>query len=597
MGQARMVTRRQALRIAAASAVAGVAVTTCAARAHADEAVPDEASTFTATYTAWPGYASTMAESLVPGAVPVAAPASGDEAWRFAGAEGPIAPLALRQIGQTTFACLVAGGRIMKVDAATGTVSAQVDLPFPAGTAPRAVFADAVLVTALSQGRLAAFDEDLNAVWTASDTFEDGAGGDAASPVLAAAGGLIYSALAADEGEARSITLAAHADFDGAAASSAQLALSASGIAAPPQLVAQDGVVLLNDGISTVRAVGAVRDWLFADMPAAAVAEDPGCLRLANSLYAQAGRNVAFGVFSDGKAARAVVLGGGGEAAPASAGLVGSQDGSAAEGSSTAVSSSGDAGTPLLAVSASLDLGTGIPACDPVIFADRALVVLADTEGAHTHRALLLALPAAAGDDPVFEAEVDLPGLAAPLAPVPVATAWGARASEATAELLIVDAAGGVVSVEVDAPAGSSPSLRATRLRDPGTAPDTASSPLVTREGTVLLTAPGDASSSDAPSVLALAPDASRAAATPVGGAAGLDTIGSLLTGAALPNGAGIGVGALVLAAGFGAYAFIRNRGGRATQDQGLDTWRARTGDAEGANSAGPRTPDARGRR
>ena len=49
----------------------------------------------------------------------------------------------------------------------------------------------------------------------------------------------------------------------------------------------------------------------------------------------------------------------------------------------------------------------------------------------------------------------------------------------------------------------------------------------------------------------------------------------SSLAGITLPNGAGLGVGVLVFVVGFAAYAYIRNRGGRSAQDEGLNEWRS----------------------
>ena len=109
--------------------------------------------------------------------------------------------------------------------------------------------------------------------------------------------------------------------------------------------------------------------------------------------------------------------------------------------------------------------------------------------------------------------------------------------------------------------------------------------PLVDRDGTlVLVGASGD--------IVALKADASRAVATDVGGHEGLDTVGRSLAGVALPNGAGIGAGALVLGATFVAYAFIRNRGGARDRDEGLDAWRTQHGGGSGADGS-----DGRGRR
>lgn len=92
--------------------------------------------------------------------------------------------------------------------------------------------------------------------------------------------------------------------------------------------------------------------------------------------------------------------------------------------------------------------------------------------------------------------------------------------------------------------------------------------PVVNRDGTLYVCANG--------TLTAYAADADRAASTAVGGANGLDTIAGAMAGISLPNGAGLGVGVLVFAIGFGAYAYIRNGGGRRAHDEGLDEWRSR---------------------
>ena len=110
-----------------------------------------------------------------------------------------------------------------------------------------------------------------------------------------------------------------------------------------------------------------------------------------------------------------------------------------------------------------------------------------------------------------------------------------------------------------------------------GDAPlDTAAAPLshallVNRDGSVFAASRG--------ALTVLAADESRTVNTPVGGSNSLDTLGASLAGVTLPNGAGLGVGALIFVVAFGAYALIRNRGGRRLTDEGLDTWRGRKDD------------------
>ena len=102
---------------------------------------------------------------------------------------------------------------------------------------------------------------------------------------------------------------------------------------------------------------------------------------------------------------------------------------------------------------------------------------------------------------------------------------------------------------------------------------DAAAAPLshalsVNRDGSVFAVSRGE--------LTVFAADASRTVNTPVGGSNSLDTLGASLAGVTLPNGAGLGVGALIFVAAFGAYAVIRNKGGRRLSDEGLDVWRSR---------------------
>lgn len=561
-------TRRRAVRLALAGAAAWGSMPRAAAAAADSDTAADTHESFTSVFTAWSGYATTMRGSLVPGAVPVSAPASDAAAWSLDAPEGAAAvPLALRQTGQATYIYALMGQDLVKLDAATGAKVGDLALPGPVADPARSVFVDATLIVALADGRLAAIDEDLALVWTSGGSGLDltDAGPLATAPL--GVGDRVIAAVASDGAVERRITLSSLAPFDGAALATAPLTAPASPHAAPPQLIRMgDTTALFCDGIRAAHLIDASAERPFEDAPSIEIPQAaPGCLRLASVPVELDGRVAVAGVSSDGSASELVLL------------------------SVTPAADTGAANSaPALALTATLELGAGVPACDPVVFAGRAVAVLGDPADQGGYRAALIDLDPA----PALIAAVELPSLASPLASTPLVTACGPRPAEAAVEIVIADAAGAVVSLALDAPASSAADMRARLLRKPserGLA--TAPSPLATREGTVLIAAPIASSSQ----LVALAPDADRAAATPVGGASGLDTIGGALAGATLPTGAGLGVGALVFAAAFGAYAFVRNRGGRARRDEGVDAWRARNrpgaDDADATDDAGGRRP------
>ena len=165
-----------------------------------------------------------------------------------------------------------------------------------------------------------------------------------------------------------------------------------------------------------------------------------------------------------------------------------------------------------------------------------------------------------------------------------LATAYGERAAEACADVLMLDARGTLVRARYaagDLPGdGAKPKIDMLHVPAQSAASDAdpaASTLLADRSGAVFYVAADggpDVSANTGVRVVALAPDEDHAVATDVGGATGLDTLGGALTGISLPTGTSLGAGVLVFALGFGAYACIRNRGGRAARDEGLDEWR-----------------------
>jgi len=552
------VTRRRALQLALAATAAGASLPAVAAAAPEPAAEGAADASFTSTYAAWPGHATTMRGSIVPGAVPVSAPASGDEAWSLTARAGEAAsPLALRQMGQTTYAYALIGQDLVKIDAASGSEGGDVELPGPAAASARAAFVDATLVVTLADGRLAAIDEDLVPVWTSDAPGLDLVGVGLLPSAPLEAGGRVLAAVAGDDGAERRIVLRSLAPFDGRTLSSTSIMAPSSEAAGAPQLIRMgDAAALFSDGVHAAYLLDPTAARPFKGMPSAVLSRGSrGCLRLAETPFEAGDRSSVVGVSSDGRASELVRF------------STVSADGPGPSGSAAPE-------PPRLEASSLLDLSAGVPACDPVVFAGRVLAVLRDPSADGGCRAVLIALPDGEGAEAAVLDELDLPGLKAALAPVPLAAASGERPSEASVEILIADAAGAVASLELPAPAAQAAGMTAHMLREAsGDVLDAASSPLATREGTLLLATPEAGSAQ----ITAIAPDAARTAATPSGGSTGLDTVGGVLSGASLPTGAGLGVGALVLAAAFGAYAWIRNRGGRARRDEGVDEWRSRT--------------------
>lgn len=242
--------------IACLVALAWTAAGVPLAHAYADGAAgaaaadgPDDG--FTSAYTAWPGNASTLTGSMLPGAVPVSSPpletllwscdvtgarrgidAMNDAARDEVAASGQSdellsdrssTPLVLRQVGQATYAYVVGHDAVYKLDASTGEELARADLGAAFPRDGQAAFVGSLLVVPTAQGGLVAFDEDLKLAWESSALPEPAVGGtwDATSQIVGA-DGQIFIAFAAEgdvtpehpDGSAEAI-LAAFADYDG----------------------------------------------------------------------------------------------------------------------------------------------------------------------------------------------------------------------------------------------------------------------------------------------------------------------------------------------------------------------------------------------
>lgn len=570
----------------------------------ADNASPSD---FTAPYTAWAGYATTMAGGVVPGSVPVSAPATADEAWSIDSKDG-FDVLALRQIGQSTFAYVARDAKLKRIDVATGSISAQADLDVSArvGTCGRII--DAVLVFLLADGTLAAYDEDLNRAWVSSEAMapwmaSPASRGAVAPAQIAEADGVICVATSVDEGGSMKVEVRACSSLDGGVLwqQSYDTRLPAGPRAAAPAtpaVFAGGSGFVLADGVATVRELDAATG---EQQAAWQLADGATSLRMAEVAGGIGGRS-AFLISSFNERARATDV----------AGLVLSGN---ARGGSMAEGFRMDGAFPLSA---------------PLAFGERAALVTVPAEAAawvgeyaaerapEGYEAPAPALHPLAVDAPVAGGAagsggaggtggtgggfaltglgdgLEMTGLSL-LAPCwPLAVAMGVRAAEANVDIAVQDAAGrigrvrfgaGYAAGDDGASDSAAPVFELLRDADESrVALDLQARPavpLVARDGSLVTTCPL-ADGGETARLTALKPDASRAQATHVGGAEGLDTIASSLGGVALPNGAGLGAGVAVFAVAFGAYAWIRNRGGRAREDEGLSEWRARNRDDDG---------------
>ncbi|MDO4596378.1 MAG: PQQ-binding-like beta-propeller repeat protein [Coriobacteriaceae bacterium] len=501
------------------------------------EPAPAPASTFKESYTAWEGYASTAAESMVPGAVPVKAPASASVEWdaRDAGLTGA---LALRQVGQSTYLFALAHDELIKLDAATGSRIASVDLASPADPRASLTFVDGTLAVALADGRVSLYDDELKEAWTSRAPHlpaHVGSWGPSATPASGA--GAVFTAAVARpaQGGAPMLCVSALASVDGAELWSATLESSG---AEPRLFLASDesgaSFLVLSDGSACVRGLDvstgevlwstvlpdAVRGRISSaptlgpDVLVAATDRDIVTLRLSRAAPA--------------KVSTAAI------AAPATARV-----------SASPQVVSGHVLAPV-AISAE---GAAGPSC---AIASVAVNGRAQLDGSTSR----LSRPAAG--DP---------------AGAPVAVVFGDTVRDATVELVQQLVPGGLAVWALDpqgAPRDADPVLnRSVALRPGASAVFSSSAPVPDRTGAVYLVR-----AQDEPQIVALTPDASRACSTPTGGSEGLDTFAAALAGLQLPNGAGLGVGVVFFAGIFAAYVLIRNRGGKSSRDEGVAQWR-----------------------
>lgn len=652
----------------AAALVVGVLVMGPAAapNAFADSAAADgdaAASTFTDPYTAWPGYATTTAESIAPGAVPVSAPVSGDEAWRVAlsalaedsasasakGGDGGAdasasegtgtvqsAPeasgsvLALRQAGQSVYMYVAYGTTLLKLDAANGSELARVELPARMPQTSVAAFVDGVLVVPTESGQLVAYDEDLAKAWETQALPAPSGSSRAISSSIAEHDGCVYVAFAAEgteasaSGEGGDVVMAAYSSLDGSllwtatpgGAGSAASDAAGEGAATPAagapasgaadlSLFATDDGLLFCQGDATLYLLGYEAGETLAKLdqegPVAgrigAVstgAGDPSIFVVVASVegasaedgtsstpvsearvvdVTDGGLGISEPCRIDGAArnVRPVVVGGNAYLVVEAPDDGGTAGGSEATGGDGAASATGETAAGGAAAGETrlveLDLAQTVEDIERVRETQVADTNASEAgQGTSTGSDACFAAPAA----PQVTASIAAPCATGGL----FAGVYGENGREATIELQYVGSDGGlyVATFAADQGLAAATVERRADLALEAAAGEGASAvssaaspaPVANRDGSMFYAA-GD-------TIVALSPDADRAVATPVGGSEGLDTV--MGSGLMLPNGAGLGAGVLVLAAGFGAYYAIRNRGNRAKIDEGVVVWR-----------------------
>lgn len=491
-------------------------------------------STFNNPYTAWAGYASTAAAGAPVGAVPVMAPASDKVLWS-ADAGAPCAAV-LRQRGQATYLYLLDKTSLTQYDATSGKVCKQVSLPVQ--SLGSCMFADSALMVPLADGRLAAYDEDLTSAWVSGEGVPLGVEGatwsSCSTPVYAE--GCVFVTFSYRGNGCLETRVASFSSVDGSLLWQEDLAL--------PKGALLDGV-------------------------AAGEGALPAALYSQGRLLVSGANSVAYLL----EAASGKLLD---SAATASAGLAScassASAGAAGEGGALAVAASDgtvclvEAADSSLRIENSVSLGCALSSCAPVCVDDT--VYVGGSDGSVYRLAkdgTALSLRADA-QIPVCSSAIN------ELLPV----AYGERASAMTLGVYAQAEDGSLFYIE-QANDSKASVQRIAGKEGTGDEPfDAAAAPLshalsVNRDGSVFAVSRGE--------LTVFAADESRTVNTPVGGSNSLDTLGASLAGVTLPNGAGLGVGALIFVAAFGAYAVIRNKGGRRLSDEGLDVWRSREDD------------------
>ena len=554
------IARREALLGAASVAGALAAAPVVAAAEPALEPVDaptsETSEDFNGPFTAWEGYASTARHSIAPGAVPVKAPAAGSVTWKRKLA-APVGAMALRQAGQNTYAYALTETSIEWLNAETGDSLGSVDLPAAPCAGSHPVFVDAALAVVLETGQVALYDETLAPAWaSAAPQVPAGAASWAFASQAVSASGTVSVALAAmgKDGAPLGIEVVSLAAIDGAPLWSASLPVGAD--AASPlslQLMEACGQLLLLDGGLTARLL---------DITSGDVLDEFAFAGAIESRFAEL-------PVVDGGAREWIALDAAGEVT-----VLGVDRGRFEfVGASRLAAIDGGAPRPL-------------PFAPAVVRGHAFFWAAAGEDSAH----------AACIDVTVTEVgAIDVGSSLGRLASLPaaplLAVTYGDNAREARVSLYALDEGGSLSAFELDAVPADDVLLVSPLWTPadalPGALALAGGALLTNRDGMVFATlAAGDQGEG---ALVALAPDDARAASTPVGGSEGIDTLGSTLSGIPLPNGAGVGVGALFLVATFGLYSFIRNKGGKRRRDEGLDQWRGQHGpdDSDDLDGAG----------
>ena len=488
-------------------------------------------STFNDPYTAWAGYASTAAAGAPVGAVPVMAPASDKVLWS-ADAGAPCAA-ALRQRGQATYLYLLDKTSLTQYDATSGKVCKQVSLP--AQSLGSCMFADSALMVPLVDGRLAAYDEDLTSAWVSGEGVPLGVEGatwsSCSTPVYAE--GCVFVTYSYRGNGCLETRVASFSSVDGSLLWQQELALPkgalldgvATGEGALPAALYSQGRLLVSGANSVAYLLEAASGKLL-DSAATASA---GLASYASSVSAStAGEGESLAVAaSDGTVC-----------------LVGAADSS-------------------LRIENSVSLGCALSSCAPVCVDDA--VYVGGSDGS-VYRL------AKDGTALSLRADAQIPVCSSAISEL-LPVAYGEKASAMTLGVYAQAEDGSLFYIE-QANDSKASVQRIAGKEGAGDGPfDAAAAPLshalsVNRDGSVFAVSRGE--------LTVFAADESRTVNTPVGGSNSLDTLSASLAGVTLPNGAGLGVGALIFIAAFGAYAVIRNKDGRRLSDEGLDVWRSR---------------------
>ncbi len=524
-------------------------------------------------------------------------------------------PVALRQIGQNTYLYVLGYDAVYKLDSVTGEEVARADLGARAPRDAQLAFVDSVLVVPTDAGGLVAFDEDLNKAWASPSAGmpQVADGWDTTSQIVGRAGCITvaYSAEQAPSvdnpaGSAEAM-LAAFSSLDGSVLwtgvhAAAETLGSEDGAAtaadAPPAATAAEtapagaateatSASSMGEAASTNAATGASAVATAADAigtTTPALAMDDGAARVGGAylsvfavddnhlLVSYGGPTLMLVDSATGALASTLTLDGPAAARIAAPSALAGDAGSFVVATSQ-VNDDGVATSSIVAVHAAdgvlsasdpLTQEGYLRSVRPVFVGTTAIFVLA-ADPADTLLSGDVALQAV-DCSPVLSSSSDgsapssapapelaqtyrAPGIAGSLA----VAAYGTTGDNAVVELVYPAESGGVCQITYALVDGFASAGVQTHALDIPATFGAASTPVINRDGAVVLQA-GE-------TIVAFAADSARAVDTVVGGSVGLDTIAGVLTGITLPNGAGLGVGVAIFALAFGAYRYIRTRG------------------------------------